>query len=157
MATLSTFSSLFLCCLDPDLQKRHGRYRYTVTEATLAHTAFHTRAGLLRWLSERGLQLTRSLPADDTYACMEIKGSYRTMVHWSGADWGASAKRRFDALDPVLTTRALSNGEYVVAKITRDADGIRVVHTLNPNVRGRETFGYAESQAMIDGEWTVAP
>jgi hypothetical protein len=153
---IETFSNLLLCTTEPEQRKRTP-YRYIVTDDTFAHTAFYTRAGLLLWLSERGLLLTSTLPPDDTWSVQRIIGTYRREMHWSRDDDGVDAALAFDALAPVLVTRALSNGEYVVAKVTRDADGLRTVHTLNPNVRVRVTFDYWESKALMDGDRTVAP
>lgn len=150
---LEHFTNLRLCTLDPEQQRRHG-YWYIVTTDTLSHTAFRTRAGLLLWLSERGLQLSVNLPEHKTWSVQDIVGHYFKEMHYSET-WKV-AVARFEALRPVLVSRTLSNGEYVVAKITRDDGGVRTVHTLNPNMP-RQTFDYWESNALMDGDRTVAP
>lgn len=124
-------------------------YWFIVQDHYMAHTAFATLAGLLRWASQRGLEMPVDLPregkhddlADKTHVHCKIIGSYRAKMHGDEA--------AFDALPAHLETRDLSNGDYVEAKITVDPDGLRTVHTLNPNVRTRHTFDYTESRLLM--------
>jgi hypothetical protein len=53
----------------------------------------------------------------------------------------------FYALDGERS-RDLSNGDWTLAIITKDEQGIKTVHTLNPNCRDRPVFDYRESRAM---------
>lgn len=136
---VTTYDRLHVCRLTPEQHARTCGYWYTVQSRCTAHTAFATRAGLDRWLSERGLTLTNELPAEGDWC--EIIGSYRTDSHLCHA----SALDLFTG----LRTRTLSNGDYVEAVITTDEDGLRTVHTLNPNVRNRFTFDYRESETLM--------
>lgn len=133
-------------------QSRHLQtcgYWLLVQEDGRSHTAFATLAGLLQWAQERGLTIPIMLPregrhddlSDDRHAWTPIIGAYREQMHMDESE--------FDAIKPMLETRTLSNGDYVVAKITLDSDGIRTVHTLNPNVRNRHVYEYAESREMM--------
>lgn len=54
----------------------------------------------------------------------------------------------FSSIRAVFETRTLSNGDYVLAKVTTE-NGVRTIHTLNPNVHERYVFDYAESDAML--------
>lgn len=136
---MMTHNNLHACRLNRESHLRTCGYWYTVTSGATAHTAFTTRAGLDRWLLERGLRLTGPLDAEPSHCA--IAGEYRTESHLGDAD-----------VFPELVgdhTRTLSNGDYVVAVITTDEDGVRTVHTLNPNVRDRRTFDYRESRLMM--------
>ncbi len=134
-----THDSLHACHLDEASHRRTCGYWYTVTSGSFAHTAFRTRAGLDRYMSERGLSLDGSLEAQPSHC--KILGSYRTESHFHDA-------ADFQAIDGERS-RTLSNGDYVEAIISLDADGLRTVHTLNPNVRDRKVFDYRESNALI--------
>jgi len=50
----------------------------------------------------------------------------------------------FYALPTVVRSKTLSNGDYVEAHICVE-DGVRVVYTLNPNVRDRKVFDYRDA------------
>lgn len=135
-----THERLYAARLSPEHRAMTCGYYYTVTKAHGgAHTAFVTRAGLDRWLSERGLSLAGPLDAEGL--CCAVLGTYRTEMHLSDAD-------QFPDLKGVLT-RAMSNGDWVEGVITTDSDGVRTVHTLNPNVRGRKVYDYRESEALM--------
>lgn len=114
-------------------------YWYTVTSDSMAHTAFATRAGLDRWLQERGLRLDGTLDNEPDHC--RIIGEYRRCAHLHDAD-------SFQAI-PGERSRTLSNGDYVEAILERGEDGIITVHTLNPNVRDRQTFDYRESRQLM--------
>jgi len=92
-----------------------------------------------RYLQERGLKLAGSL--DEAPSGCHIEGTYRTESHRYDAD-------TFEQLQGERS-RTLSNGDWVEAVITLDADGVRTVHTLNPNVRTRRVYDYRESLAMM--------
>ncbi len=138
-AYVQTYSRLYLCALNQEAHDRTCDYWYTVSSHAMAHTAFTRRAALLRWLNERGLSVAGDIPEPGQFASFEIKGAYRTARHLDRA--------AFDALKGEQT-RALSNGEYTLAVITLDPDGLRTVHTLNPNVRDRPVFDYRESREL---------
>lgn len=139
-----TYLNLDVSTVDEAFHKRTCGYWYIVTNGAMNHTAFRTKAGLMRWLEERGLKLSKPLVEADgaKHDYQRIRGTYHTVMHLADAG-------EFDRLRPVIETRTLSNGDYVVAKITEDGTGIRTVHTLNPNVRHRTTFDYKESNLMM--------
>ncbi len=116
-----------------------GPYYYIVQTGAMAHTAFRTEAGFLRWLEERGLALTKPLAPKGEHQYQELIGAYQDCMTLDDA--------AFDALDAEIETRTLSNGDYTLAKITTSADGVRQVHYLNPNCRGRIVYPHQESRA----------
>ena len=146
---MTTHKNLTVCRLTHSQHLRTCGYWFTVQENFMAHTAFATLAGLLQWAMERGLEVPDVLPregehgdmSDERHAFCRIIGEYR-----SAMDWDENA---FDDMKPFRETRTLSNGDWVVAKITKDEDGIRTVHTLNPNVRSRHVFDYTESRRAM--------
>ena len=92
----------------------------------------------MRWLEERGLSVPDPMPEHTTHGVLPICGTYRQRMHITCAEFDLLIGQR---------TRTLSNGEWTLAIITTDSDNLRTVHTLNPNVRDRPVFDYAESRA----------
>lgn len=135
-----TYSNLSVCSLDPEQHARTCNYWYTVRNEPYAHTAFNKRSSLMRWLEERGLELVQDLPEQGTHSYQRIEGQYRTAMHMSYDE--------FYALDG-LRTRALSNGQWTMAVVTTDEEGIRTVHTLNPNCKDRPVYDYSESRVLF--------
>ena len=131
--------TLWLCCLTPEQHERTCNYWYTVTTfGSTPHTAFTRRQALLNWLQERGLELSSELPeVRGTFASQRIIGTYRTETHLSYDEFFALKGER---------TRDLSNGDYTLAIITTGEDGIKTVHTLNPNCHDRPVFDYRTSR-----------
>ncbi len=132
------YNNLWAYHLTPELHERTCDYWYTVTQGATPHTAFTTRAGLDRWMAERGLELTEDI-SNEGDGC-RIAGAYRYSMHIMPVD-------EFMAL-PGEQTRAMSNGQYTLAIIDVDTDGLRHVHILNPNVKDRPVFDFAESHKM---------
>lgn len=139
-----THNNLDVTVLNDSQHRRTCNYWFVVTSGASPHTAFETKAGLLEWMMERGLCLSKALTKAGTWSTQRIHGSYRTESHY-----GDDSVAEFDAITAYIDTRTLSNGDYVEAKITIDPDGIRTVHTLNPNVHTRHVYDYAESSAMM--------
>jgi hypothetical protein len=142
MTYTQTFDKLYAYSLTPGQHERTCGYWFTVTNGAMAHTAFATRAGLDRWLAERGLALESELPEAGTSGFARIVGAYREAVHGErrGEDYDLGPGD-FYSLHPVLMTAVQSNGDYTLALVTEEEeDGIRTVHTLNPNVRTRPVF-----------------
>lgn len=134
--------NLTVCKLTPEQHERTCGYWYVVTSGAMPHTAFATRAGLNRYMRERGLELAKSLSdVRDEHDVSPINGFYRTESHLYDSD-------SFESI-PGERTRTMSNGDYVVGILEHGADGVVTVHTLNPNVRTRKVFDYRESNAMI--------
>lgn len=133
---------LHLCSLTAEQRSRTCGYWYVVTADGFSHTAFRTRSALLRWMELRGLAPTAEIPESGEWSAQWLTGEYRHTAHMEA--------RALDYLEGTRT-RTLSNGDWVEAVIVTDSDGVRNVHTLNPNVRERRTFDYRESQAIEDG------
>lgn len=136
------YGNLCVRSLSQEEREAHCGYWYTVTSGGTAHVAFGTRAGLDRWLSERGLALESELPGAGSCGMTAVAGEYLTASHgeFLSDDPGvAMGPGGFYALRPVLATAELSNGDCTLALITEE-DGVRVVNTLNPNVRPRVIF-----------------
>lgn len=138
---ITTYERIYAAWLTPERRAMTCGYHYVVRANGMAHTAFVTRAGLDRWMRERGLSLAGPLDKEGDWS--DIVGSYRTKMHYGPGDVAD-----FAALEGERT-RAMSNGDWVEAVITHDADGFRTVHTLNPNVRERKVFDYRESERMM--------
>lgn len=145
-----TYDRLFATSLTPEQHERTCGYWFTVTNAATAHTAFATRAGLDRWAAERGLTLENELPEAGTWGTTRVLYGYSEVSHgeFLGDERRNMRPGAFYSLRPVLATAALSNGQYTLALITEE-DGIRVVNTLNPNVRDRVTFDYARTAELM--------
>ena len=116
-----------------------GPYWYLVQDYYTSHTAFCRRESFLNYLEERGLALSEPLVEQGTYAYQVIIGGYDQVMHMS--------YDAFYALPAIIETRTLSNGSYTLARITED-NGIRTVHTLNPNCEHRPEYDYFESKAI---------
>lgn len=154
-----TYSNLRATSLTPEQHERTCGYWYTVTSGAMAHTAFATRAGLDRWLRERNLTLANDLPAQGEFGTTAIVGSYcerayldidddyRERHYPDGYDDDEAA---FYALQPVDATPVLSNGDYTLGLLTEDAEGVRTVHYLNPNVKTRRVFDYKRTRQEMN-------
>jgi hypothetical protein len=144
MTYQQTYDRLFVTTLTPEQHERTCGYWFTVTNGATAHTAFETRAGLDRWLSERGLTLENELPGAGEWGTTRALYGYRTELHGEfltesddGFEMGPGG---FYDLRPIAATMTLGNGDYTLALITEDDAGVRTVHTLNCNVPGRVVF-----------------
>ncbi len=136
-----TNTNFWLITLDEQGNKRTCNYWYLIqTGGGTAHKAFTQRSSLLKWAEERGISIPEVLPEHGTFSTHRIDGTYREEMHMS--------YDKFFALDGTRT-RTLSNGDYTLAIITDDADGIKTVHTLNPNCHDRPVFDYTESRKLI--------
>ena len=141
MSYTTQHGALSVASLDRDCHERTCSYWYTVTSGATAHTAFATRAGLDRWLSDRGLVLECELPEHGEIGTSRIVGTYRERSYLDAAE--------FDNLRPLLATAVLSNGDYTLGLITEDDDGTRIVHHLNPNVRTRLVFDRRRTREVM--------
>jgi hypothetical protein len=134
------YTNFWLITLDADGNKKTCDYWYLIqTYGGTAHTAFNQLSSLRQWASERGIPLPESLPERGTHSSHKLIGAYRQQMHGSYDE--------FFALKGVRS-RTLSNGDYTLAIITDDEDGIKTVHTLNPNCHDRPVFDYQSSRAM---------
>jgi hypothetical protein len=145
MTRTLTYDKLFATSLTAEQHEQHGPYWYIVTNGSMSHTAFETRAGLDRWMEERGLALEGELPAAGTWGTARVLYGYREAMHgeFLTDDYAdGMGPGEFYSLRWVLATAAMSNGQYTLALATEDSAGVRTVHTLNPNVRGRVVFDW---------------
>lgn len=133
---------LYLCSLTAEQRANTCGYWYTVTRGSMAHTAFRTKAALLAWLDDCGLSLTAELPEKvGIHSFQALHGDYAERSHMDYSD--------FYALPAIKEVRCLSNGDWTLGRIT-ESDGMRTVHTLNPNCHHRPIFDYRTSQALQD-------
>jgi hypothetical protein len=151
MVYTQTFDKLFATSLTPEQHERTCGYWFTVTNGAVAHTAFATRAGLDRWMTERGLTLENELPEAGTWGTTRVLYGYRSALHGESLSDDLAdgmGPGDFYSLQPVMATAAMSNGAYTLAFITEE-DGIRTVHTLNCNVRSRVVFDRKHTAAWL--------
>jgi hypothetical protein len=134
-------TSLWATSLTEEQHEKTCGYWYTVTSGAMAHTAFATRAGLDRWMWERGLTLDTDLPEQGEFGTSRINGTYRSCSHLDPAE--------FEMVRPVLATAELSNGDYTLGLVSEDDDGVRTVHYLNPNVKTRLVFDYRRTRETV--------
>jgi hypothetical protein len=132
-------TKLGLTTVSPEMRVGHG-YNYLVTfDGETPLCAFRTESALLRWMSERGIELDKPLPALGVYSWQRLRGSFTRVSH---IDPDA-----FNAIRPILgEVREMSNGQYTLGKITL-RNGVRAIHYLNPNCQ-RVVFDYAESDEI---------
>lgn len=135
-----TYSNLTLATLDSDGNARTCNYWYLVRADGLPHTAFNRRASLVAWLERLGLTLSADMPPHGVHSYQEIRGTYRTEMHGSYDS--------FYALQSIEDVPTLSNGDWTLGRVTRDADGLRTLHTLAPACRHRPVFNHAECRAL---------
>lgn len=137
---VKTFSQLHLACLDQESHARTCGYWYLISANGCSCTAFAQRESLFRWAEERGLTLPGDIPAPGNRAFFSIDGAYRDALHLD--------EQAFYALEGERT-RGLQNGDWTLAIVTTDEDGLRTVHKLNPNVKDRPIYDASESRAML--------
>lgn len=131
-------ASLSLTTLTPEQHARTCGYWYTV-QTFLPHTAFRTRAALLRWLADRDLTLTQALPDHGEHSYQPLCGAYAYRYVRDCGDIESAI------VDEVLT---MSNGDYTVGYVTQE-NGIRVVNTVIPN-GPRVVFDHRIARAHAD-------
>ena len=131
---LENYNDLSVIILDEDFHKQTCNYWYLVHNRCSSHVAFHTKGALLRWLGERGLELTEPLTEPGVHSFQQVKGEYNRESHLD--------EKEFYALPVVALVGELSNGDFTLGIVTVDDKGIKTVHCLNPNVRSRPVFDY---------------
>lgn len=146
-----SYSSLYVASITAEQHERTCGYWFIVTNGSMSHTAFETRAGLDRWMSERGLTLESELAEAGTHSFTRILGEYRTVSHgeFLSDDFrDGMGPGDFYALRPIAATAEMSNGSYTLALITEE-NGVRTVHHLNPNVRDRVVFDHFPTRTLM--------
>ena len=152
MTYTQTYDQLYAASLTREQHERTCGYWFTVTNGSMAHTAFATRAGLDRWLSERGLSLENDLPDAGTWGTTRVLGTYRTASHGEFSPTEDNPYRMVEgdwtSVRPTMATAEMSNGDYTMALVTEE-DGVRTVHTLNPNVKTRIVYDRKETARWL--------
>lgn len=136
-----THTNFWVITLTPEQHATTCNYWYLVqTYGGTSHIAFTKRSSLENWAHERGLTLP-TLPAEGTHSSQQMPGAYRTKMH--------SSYDEFFGIEKALEVRVLSNARWTLGLVTTDEDGIRTVHSLNPNCKHRPEFDYHECRAMF--------
>jgi hypothetical protein len=132
------------CHLDERQHARTCGYWYTVTEGAMSHVAFATRAGLDRWMHERGLVFADPMPAnrEDFWTGKIIGHYYRNCELYSQDDWA-------NLPGVLVETWEVNNGDYTEAKITRHPDGSMIVNLVNCNCKWRKVADYSTMRAKM--------
>jgi hypothetical protein len=137
IAPTQLHDGLVLLVLTDEQHARTCNYWYAIRSNGASHTAFTTREALMNWLHECGLKVDVSeIPEPGNRAFIRIDGAYRTAMHLGSYDV-------FFLLDGVRT-KTFSNGQLTMAIITSDEDGLKTVHTLNPNMRDRPIYPHTD-------------
>lgn len=110
---------------DPD-KLAQGSYKYIITSGAMAHTAFHTEAGLNRWLRNTGIK--QGKPIKHLHNSRKLMGRY-VKISMSGNTQKLDAFAKKHNLE---ASEVLSNGEYTRAYIMRGKRG-NIIYYLNPN------------------------
>lgn len=132
------YKSFWLITLNEEGNKKTCDYWYLIqTYGGTAHTAFNKRSSLIKWLGERGLELTEEMPEHGTFSWQRVTGEYRQRYVLSADEFSTLRGQ---------TVRALHNGQYTQAIITDDADGFKTVHTAH--FEGKPIFDYWESKNL---------
>jgi len=131
--------SLSLSTLTQEQHEKTCGYWYIVQDMHGPHTAFRTREALMRWLSDRGLSLTRPLPGRGEHSFQYIAGNYARRYVGDMNQIEAQIEDRILVLD---------NAEYTVGYITHE-DGLHVVNIVGPG-NSRMVFDYGLAQGHFD-------
>jgi hypothetical protein len=135
-----TFNNLWLITLDETAHGRTCGYWYLIQSGGgTPHTAFSKRSSLVRWMRERGLTLTEELPEHGTHSTQKINGIYKGAYH---SDLDAFYKL------PGPARPERENGDWTMAILTKDADGIVTVNVLDSNCRGRLKYDAVKCHAL---------
>ena len=131
MTYYNRYSNLTVTHLNQEQHARTCGYWYTVQNKWTAHTAFATRAGLDRWLADRGLSITGDI---ETELWCKIEGEYQTALEWMPSE-------EFQQIEG-KRIKVMSNAQWTMG-IVNTEDGITTVHYLNPNCHDRPVYDYA--------------
>jgi hypothetical protein len=139
---MTTYTGFHLISIDAEQRAKTCGYWYLIqTYGCTPHTAFRSKAALLLWLGERGLEPTAHIPDPGEHSVQQLKGSYRTCYV------GANDFRKLDGVQTVV----LSNARYVDAVITHDPDGIRTVHVAHYD--GAPEYNHRRYDDHYHGAW----
>lgn len=109
-----------------------GGYRYIIQNNWGSHKAFHTKAGLRRYLREHGLKIGNKLFSSSARRLVGKYTEVMMMDEQKFADMRQSGK--------YWESRQLSNGSYTRSLIEKTEDSVNVYY-LNPNCK-REILPY---------------
>lgn len=140
--------NLSLVTYNQHMHDTGANFWYAVRCQEMAHAAFRTRAGLRRWMNDRGIRFTQDIPSEGTFSYQRLEGRYRSTSWVSTAHFNALAGSDF-ARDHGLQTKVLSKGNYTLGLIFQDEDMVHNVNFLNPNVIGGVVYDYRKSVAEM--------
>ena len=136
------FDGFAIYALDDDQHEQTCGYWYTVTHRSQAHTAFKTRAGLLRWLADRNLVPDGDVPAEKSRQMVYVPGGYSECCHMSARtlppDWAGPESRQMD------------NARYTLSRLVTDGGRV-TVHYANCNDHARTEYDRADAESFLDG------
>ena len=101
-----------------------GGYRYIIKNNYSSHIAFHTKAGLRRYLREHGLKFGRRMFSSSV---RHLIGSYTEVMMMNEEKFTEMRKS-----GKYWESRQMSNGSYTTSLIEHTKDGVNV-YFLNPN------------------------
>ena len=131
-----------LISLDAEQRARTCGYWYLVqTYGGTAHTAFRSKAALLRWLGEMNLNPTAYIPDEGIHSYQRLDGSY-TLVY-SNEDIFLSAEG--------IPTRTLHNGRYVDGRLMRDETGHTTLCVAH--FPGAREYDHRSCDDFFHGSW----
>lgn len=144
---MKTLDKLRLNCLTPKQREQTCSYWYTLVSNSSPFTAFRTRAQLDRFFNLYELEPEGEIPAEyGTFATMAVRGIYREISHASLSDMPTEGQRIFH----------LSNAQYTLGIVTRDADG-PILNYVRP-AGERPIYHYAYARERIErGEIAIDP
>jgi hypothetical protein len=128
------YNSFWLSILnDPEQRKQHMGYRYIIqTYGGTPHTAYRTKSGLRRFLSDTGLKIHRPFRKGSG----RLSGRYiRTMLMVSRKDFDSKYGQ-------LRKSHCLDNGDYVRCYIETGAAG-NTIYLQNCNMKDREVLDYS--------------
>lgn len=136
-------SKLAVICFTPEMHQNSNNYWYAVKRSGQSLTAFHSRQAFEEYLDVHGLSLKQPLPEErGTHAMIGIEGEYRV---------AATSFEELCAIKADDYHLAIENGDFVAAKVTHDADGLRTSHYYHAGVVGmRYHFDYLSTQAAMN-------
>lgn len=120
-----TYGSLHFYEKKDPKKLKEGAYRYIITNGAIAHTAFHTKEGLDRWLKDTGIKLSKQT---DHWGHPLLKGTY-SKISMSGNQEKLDAWAQKRGL---RKTKILDNAKFTTAWIKEGKRG-NTIYYLNPN------------------------
>ena len=136
------YDNFWLISLDAEGRARTCGYWYLVqTYGGTSHTAFRSKAALLRWLGEMNLNPTAYIPDEGIHSCQRMHGSYSVIY---------ANRDTFEAAVGI-PTRTLNNGRYVDGRLVRDEAGHTTLYVAHYN--GAREYDHRANDDFYHGPW----